>query len=168
MLFNGQLMSAVANFENVGFPAFDLAALGLPALPLTGGMESIETDTAAIRKVLDKGAAIFVIPFDAGGTVISASVAMTGANAVGEYQCTSVVMFDTPSLVTVIVNETQIAVTYASVQNSVGIPPVTEADNGKVLTVINGAWAASADAVTKEYVQSYVEQYINEALGGDY
>lgn len=43
---------------------------------------------------------------------------------------------------------------------------VTEADNGKIIQVVNGAVAAVA--VDDSSVKTFVDNYINEALGGDY
>ena len=46
------------------------------------------------------------------------------------------------------------------------LPSVTTADNGKILQVVDGAWAAVA--VADSAVATFVDDYINEALGGDY
>lgn len=46
------------------------------------------------------------------------------------------------------------------------LPVVSPADNGKILQVANGAW--SAVALENSAVKTYIDDYINEALGGDY
>ena len=46
------------------------------------------------------------------------------------------------------------------------MPEVTAADNGKILQVVDGAWGAVA--VADSAVKTYVEDYINSALGGEY
>lgn len=46
------------------------------------------------------------------------------------------------------------------------LPTVTAEDNGKILQVVDGAWAAVAAADSA--VATYVDDYINEALGGEY
>ena len=53
-----------------------------------------------------------------------------------------------------------------SVENKGVLPDVTIADNGKMLQVVDGAWAVVA--VKDSTIATYVDDYINEALGGDY
>ncbi len=45
-------------------------------------------------------------------------------------------------------------------------PAVTAQDDGKILQVVDGAWAALP--VADSAVKTYIDEYINEALGGDY
>ncbi len=97
-------------------PVFDFGALGLTAVPLTGGSSAIETDTTEICAALDKGAVIFVIPFDAYGNTMSATMTMIGANANGSYQCISVVNMIEPGTVTVNVTDTGVQVISASLE----------------------------------------------------
>lgn len=47
-------------------------------------------------------------------------------------------------------------------------PDVTEEDNGKILCVVNGKWKAVALSAADSPVKTYIDDYINEALGGDY
>lgn len=47
-----------------------------------------------------------------------------------------------------------------------GLPVVTTGDNGKILQVVNGAWAAVPMADSG--VKTYIEEYINSALEGEY
>lgn len=46
------------------------------------------------------------------------------------------------------------------------LPSVTAADNGKILQVVNGAWAVVS--AEESVIKTYVENYLNEALGGEY
>ena len=46
------------------------------------------------------------------------------------------------------------------------LPNVTAADNGKILQVVNGAWAKVE--VKDSYVATFVDDYISSALEGDY
>lgn len=46
------------------------------------------------------------------------------------------------------------------------LPKVTTADNGKILQVVNGGWAVLT--AENSVIKTYVEDYLNEALGGDY
>lgn len=49
------------------------------------------------------------------------------------------------------------------------LPPVTEEDNGKFLQVVNGAWVAGK-SITELYteIDERIDEYIEEALGGEY
>lgn len=46
------------------------------------------------------------------------------------------------------------------------LPEVTEDDNDKLMQVVNGVWTPVA--VSDSAIKTYVEDYINTALGGDY
>lgn len=46
------------------------------------------------------------------------------------------------------------------------LPPVTAADNGKILEVVNGVW--SAVAIADSSVKTYIDEYLSAALEGDY
>ncbi len=47
-----------------------------------------------------------------------------------------------------------------------GLPDVTTADNGKIMQVVDGAWKVLA--LADSAVATYIDDYINEALGGEY
>lgn len=122
-------------------PVFDLAAMGLPALPLTGGSSSLETDAAAICEALNKGAVTFVIPVETSGVTMQASITMVGAMMGAAYQCISMVNVLGYATIVVNVNSTSIIVACTPLNQAAGIPAVTAADNGKIMQVKNGAWA---------------------------
>ena len=103
-------------------PVFDLGALGLGAVPLTGGSSVVETDTTEIRSALDKGVVIFVIPVAANGTTMSATMTMNGGNANGSYQCISVTNMFEMATVTVNVTDTFVHVSFASLKDA---PPAS-------------------------------------------
>lgn len=46
------------------------------------------------------------------------------------------------------------------------LPKVTAADNGKILQVVNGGWAVLT--AENSVIKTYIENYLNEALGGEY
>lgn len=46
------------------------------------------------------------------------------------------------------------------------LPEVTATDNGKILQVVDGAWKTVALADSS--VKTYIDEYINSALEGDY
>ncbi len=52
-------------------PIFDLAALGMTAIPLTGGNAALETDTTELFAALDKGAVTFGLPIVMDGVAIT-------------------------------------------------------------------------------------------------
>lgn len=47
-----------------------------------------------------------------------------------------------------------------------GLPEVTADDDNKILQVVNGSWAVVA--LADSAVKTYVDDYINQALGGEY
>jgi hypothetical protein len=102
-------------------PVFDLGALGLSAVPLTGGSSVVETDTTEIRAALDKGAVIFVIPVAAYGTTMSATLTMNGGKANGSYQCIAVTNMTEMATVTVNITDTMVQVVFASLEGSAPI-----------------------------------------------
>lgn len=53
-----------------------------------------------------------------------------------------------------------------SVAASGGLPAVTTADNDKLLQVVNGKWTVVA--LKDSSVKTYIDEYISEALGGEY
>lgn len=53
-----------------------------------------------------------------------------------------------------------------TIQTSSAVPPVSAADNGKLYQVVDGKMAAVA--LADSAVKTYIDDYINEALGGDY
>lgn len=108
-------------------PVFDLAELGLTAIPVTGGSGLLQTDTTAIQTALAKGPVGFVIPVNA-EAVINAFVIMNGAEIGGDYQCISVVNIIEPATVTVNVNASGIQVIFASLKDSVGLKEAAEVD----------------------------------------
>lgn len=140
---NGEIVFAGFDVDTE-IPVFDLAAMGLSAVPLTGGSSVLETDTAAICAALDKGAVAFIIPFDAGGATMNATIAMNSASTNGMYQAISVVNYVSTCTVEVNVDAGGITVIAASLNESVGIPAVTADDNGKILKVVDGTYALVA------------------------
>lgn len=173
MSVNGVTADASGNVQlpgngsgTVETPVFNLAEMGLPALPLTGGSSSLETDASAICEALNKGAVTFVIPIETSGVTMSASITMVGAMMGEAYQCISMVNVLGYATIVVNVNSTSIIVACTPLTQTVGIPAVTAADNGKIMQVKNGTWAAVALADSE--VATFVDEYISSALEGDY
>lgn len=108
-------------------PVFDLAELGLTAIPITGGSGLLQTDTAAIQTALAKGPVGFVVPINM-GTVVNATFIMNGAGIGGAYQCISTVNYVEPAMVTINVDTSGIQVIFVSLKDSVGLKEAAEVD----------------------------------------
>ncbi len=118
---NGEIIFAEIDVDAKA-PVFDLAALGLSAVPLTGGSSNLATDTAAIRAALDNGAVAFVIPFSVGGATLNANIVMNAASVNGDYQSVIVVNYVAPGVVMVNINANGISVTCASLSEYISTP----------------------------------------------
>lgn len=57
-------------------------------------------------------------------------------------------------------------VTFSLASDACALPAVTDADEGKILQVVAGKWTAVA--LADSAVKTYIDDYINEALGGEY
>lgn len=154
--------------ESAYIPVFNLSEMGLSAVPLAGGTSELEGNMTDICAALDAGPVTFGIPFSMSGVTIVATLVMNGASTSGDYQCSCIVNYIAPGVVIVNVNATGLMVTCASLRNLVGdsIPtPITD-DNDKILQVINGEYTLVS--VKDSAVATFVDDYINEALGGEY
>lgn len=60
-------------------PVFDLGALGLAAVPMTGGSGFVSVDATEIWTALSKGAVTFVVPMVVQGMTANLSATMHGA-----------------------------------------------------------------------------------------
>ncbi len=148
---------------SVEIPTFDLAAMGMSAVTLPAGSASIETDTTALISALSAGAVRFAIPTIAG----TYSVDMHGVtDGSGGYQCVAFAMMNAAVAIMVNVVSGAIQVIAAPLATAIGIPSVTTADNGKLMQVVDGAWASVP--VEESAVATYVDDYISSALEGDY
>lgn len=126
-------------------PAFDLGAMGMEAVTLPYGSSSIEADTADLTAALGKGAVRFAIPANMDGNTISFTVDMHGfTDGTGSYQCVASAMLNTAITIMVVVTNDGIQVAVVPLAMAIGFPTATEADNGKFMQVVDGAWAAVA------------------------
>ena len=75
----------------VDIPVFDLGAMGLTAVPVTGGSEMLALDTTEIWTALTKGAVTFVMPFvGLDGVTVNMSSTMHGStDGVDIFLCTA-------------------------------------------------------------------------------
>lgn len=137
---NGKVLSVVngewaaAEMESGDIPFFDLIALGLPNVKVNGAT-ALETDTTEMIAALDKGLIKLAVYIEGYGRY---EFVATAYNSSGIKSCHSVY---SNGQVTVLFLEAGLMVTF-----SYFIPVALHADNGKVLTVVNGAWAAAEPA----------------------
>lgn len=137
---NGKVLSVVggawaaAEMESGDIPFFDLIALGLPNVKVNGAT-ALETDTTEMIAALDKGLIKLAVYIEGYGRY---EFVATAYNSSGIKSCHSVY---SNGQVTVLFLETGLMVNFAYF-----IPVALHADNGKVLTVVNGAWAAAEPA----------------------
>lgn len=69
-------------------PVFDLAAMGLPAVPLDGGSVQVSTDATALFEALNRGAVTFAIPCNMGGMAMTGyCTAFSFTDGVSMHQC---------------------------------------------------------------------------------
>lgn len=113
--------------ESFEIPVFDLAELGLDAIPVTGGSGLLQTDTTAIQTALAKGPVGFVVPINM-GTVVNATFIMNGAGIGGAYQCISMVNYTEAATITINVDTNGIQVIVALLKESVGLKEAAEVD----------------------------------------
>jgi hypothetical protein len=163
----GEVTALEAVEVDVDTPVFDLAAMGMGAVPLSGGYSRLQTDTAAIRAALEKGPVGFVIPFSMGSSTINATIVMNSARLNNMHQCISVVNYLGPGAVELLVDSANVTVTCASISEYAGIPIPTADDKDKIIQA-NEDGTYSLVAVKDSSVATFLNEYMEEALGGVY
>jgi len=151
---------AAAEDTPAAVPTFDLAALGLQTLTV-GTQKNVSTDTTAIRAALDRGPVRFIVPVNLGLT-LNTGIVVNNVSSGGDYICSH---FMNPYVFELTVTTSGVQVSLASLED-VFPPGVTEDDDGKILQVVDGVW--SAVTVANSSIGKYIDDYISEALGGDY
>ena len=134
---------------------------------LGGAVEALG-DRVPAASVTDNGKILQVVngqwaPADApsgGGTdiVVDAELSGTSENPVQNKVVTAVVQEASMAL-------TQLGGAVEQLGQRV-MPEVSAEDNGKMFSVVNGQWAVVD--VANSPIKAYIDDYINEALGGDY
>lgn len=124
-----------AEAVSAGAPHFDLTALGLPSTPMTGVSVSVNIDTTEIREALSNGPVKFTL-----GIANASSTIVVGGYLSGSfYVCTYRIDRDNYLFIRVAAGSVGSAIVYAP-----ALPAISgEDDNGKILTVVDGAWAAA-------------------------
>ena len=123
-------------------PYFDLAAMGLPGVLLSGGYVSITgADFSGLCAALDKGPVKLTIPVNMGGeTVMSVDFVIEAASVSGTYSSTTPVSYSGLRFLCVTVDAENISVGISTHSDVSGIPAVTADDDGKILQVWDGAY----------------------------
>ena len=125
-------------------PAFDLGALGISAIPLTGGSGFVPVDTTEIWNALTKGAVTFVIPFVLGEATINMPTTVHGStDGVGVFFCTATSYLD------------DITSTNMNMHQDV------------IFTNVN-VYREGGIVVNVTTLTGSIGAYIDEALGGEY
>ena len=159
-------------------PTFDLIELGMPTIGVDAGFVGISCDTTEMREALDKGAVQFKVKLgelsgegeyeatilmgsietETEGSKFTCSCRVSGSYVLdGEFSTSSV------AELTIVVIEGGVM---AVMSHLLHVPPVDEASNGKILQVVDGEWTVVT--VADSSIKTYIDDYINEALGGDY
>lgn len=138
---NGKVLSVVggawaaAEAASGEIPFFDLAEMGLPEVPSNGTTANLSVDTTEIKSALDNGCVKFAVNAKDTGRV---EIVMNkySVDAYGIYLC----LYNTPD------GAFMLMIADGAIQASIiplsSLPAVSETDNGKVLGVSGGAWAA--------------------------
>ena len=149
---NGKVLSVVggawaaAEAASGEIPFFDLAEMGLPEVPGNGTTANLTVDTTEIKSALDNGCVKFAINAEDAGRM---EFVMNKYSAEGFYMC-FYYLLDAVFILMIADNALQAALLPQST-----IPAVTESDNGKILTVVDGAWAAATGAAGGATIPSY-------------
>lgn len=163
----GRWAAVEAEAPDVAVPVFDLGAMGMGAVTATGGSAILQTDTSEMEAALNSGVVRFAIPFENEGETVPMYFVMSGITDGSDiYLCTSLLAGDTMQYVALMLQPGMVAVMVAPLASSMGLPTVTEADNDKIMQVVNGVMTAVS--VEESVVKTYVYDYIRSALEGDY
>lgn len=138
---NGKVLSVVggawaaAEAASGEIPFFDLADMGLPEVPGDGTTANLTVDTTEIKSALDNGSVKFALNAEFAGRM-EFVMNKYSIDAYGLYAC----IYSMPDSAIILM------IADGSIQASIvpisALPDVSETDNGKVLGVSGGAWAA--------------------------
>ena len=103
-------------------PVFDLASMGLPAVPVPVGYVSMEADTSEIRAALNKGPALFLLAVTYNSQTTQVMLTMAGVGDGSWYQQVTVTAFGGSAIVIVTVTENSISVSSSSPDTILGVP----------------------------------------------
>lgn len=141
-------------------PVFDLGALGMGALTLPESNATLETDTAEIMAALAKGEIMINVPVSMSGTEMLAQMVVQGFGNGQMWQC--VAQFFVDAMYHAIFNIYTGAIMVIIMPDS-AVPSGTD---GQMLQNVGGTWTAVS--VADSAIGTYIDDYIAEALGGEY
>ena len=135
------------NADAVSVVTFDLAALGLPAMNAdTGEVVTLETDTTEIATALESSFVQFVFQFNYRGLAFSNVIVTVPPNC--GYGVTG--LGGNTVFFSIVVSDGTITASAKLFSAWHGLPEVTTTDDGKVLRVVDGAWAAVEEEATED------------------
>lgn len=142
----------------------DLTDLGLPNIQLNGGLVTVQTDTTALRRNMKNHHVRFVFSADYKGlTFTNMNVVSKPQGDADAYVVSEAASFlVTNGVITIIVEPNKLSAYGVILEKNTA----SAEQNGMILQVVDGSWRAVA--VENSSVASYIDQYIADALGGDY
>lgn len=115
---------------------YDLVAMGLPNLNAEGEVLRFEADTAELMETLATSIVTIIVNIAYRGMVLKNIKATFPPNC----NVATVDLIGHKAYVTLYITEGQVSI-FAALADR--LPLCSEADNGKILKVVNGAWAAA-------------------------
>ena len=153
---------ALANVSST-VPTFNLVNMGLPTVEMNG-TQSLKVETSDILAALEKGPAKFILSVNLGMTV-EFGVVMNSIGVTGQQGCTCLAVVGDAYLLNLTFTLGEIVANFIEFERML-LPLVVESDSGKLLQVVDNKWTPVS--VADSAVKTYIDEYINEALGGDY
>ena len=153
---------ALANVSST-VPTFNLVNMGLPTVEMNG-MQSLTVETSDILSALEKGPAKFILSVNLGMTV-EFGVVMNSIGVAGQQVCTCLAVVGDAYLLNLTFTLGEIVANFIEFERML-LPLVVESDSGKLLQVVDNKWTPVS--VADSSIKTYINDYINEALGGDY
>lgn len=156
---DGTRLSEFEGGGSLDIVTYDLASMGVPAIPVNGDNLQLEMDTTEVREAMQTSILKVVINLEYSGLAFSNVLVMFLPNSNVSY--VNIIGFVFRVMFNV--NETGITI---GATLSTDVPFTGVSYNDKILQVVDGkpAWVSVADSAVK----TYIDEYISSALEGDY